>query len=99
MITRGTTPTVRYTFTKVSVENIQSAYLTIQQGETVVTKTLADADTGDGYIEWTLSQAETLSFHEGFIEVQCKYKLTDGKVYASKVVVDEAWKILHDEVI
>lgn len=100
MVPRGTTPTIRYTFSIVEVENIASAYLTIQQGSLVIEKSLADADVGDGYLEWNLSQSETLSLDEKEnIEIQCKYKMTDGKVYTSKIYTTDVYKILKEDII
>lgn len=47
MIVRGTTPSIRYTFSTLNVADIIDAYLTIVQGETVIEKTLQDAEVGE----------------------------------------------------
>ena len=100
MIVRGTTPTIRYTFKKFSVDNIVEAYLTIKQGSVKIEKDITDGEKGDGYIEWTLTQAETLTLDDdAYMKVQCKYKLNDGKVCASRTVTGKPEEILKEDVI
>ena len=95
MIVRGTTPTIRYTFSNVDIADIATCYLTIKQGTTVIEKTLQDATAGDGYLDWVLSQAETLSLDENQnAEVQIRYKMTSGMVYASTISTGLPYKIL-----
>lgn len=95
MIVRGTTPTIRYTFSNVDIADIATCYLTIKQGITVIEKTLQDATAGDGYLDWVLSQAETLSLDENQnAEVQIRYKMTNGMVYASTISTGLPYKIL-----
>ena len=99
MIIRGTTPTIRFTFKAVDVNNIESAFLTIKQDDVVVNKDIESATKGDGYIEWKLSQQETLAVKTGFFHIQCKYKLYDESVFASKSIIDEALEIENENVI
>lgn len=100
MIVRGTTPSIRYTFSTLNVADIIDAYLTIVQGETVIEKTLQDAEVGEDYLDWTLSQAETVQLDDKTnCQIQCKYKMQDGKVYASKIVNTKPYDILKEDVI
>lgn len=60
----GTTPTIKYIFKIVKPSDIETAILTIidRTGTEKLRKTLDDATVGTDSIEWTLTQAETLSF-------------------------------------
>ena len=85
-MTKGTTPTIRYNFSLVNTSDISVAYMTIEQdGQTLIEKDLTTATVGDGYIEWMLSQTETLSLGIGNVRIQCRYKLTSGRAYASAI--------------
>ena len=100
MITRGTTPTVRFTFSAVSVSEFDVAYLTIkQQGEKLIEKDLSAAETGEKYIEWTLTQEETLSMDEkSNLRIQCRYRI-GSQAYASEIFDVNPYDILKEEVI
>lgn len=92
MIPRGTTPTIRHTFKRVDVSDITVAYMTIKQGSLTIEKTLSDAtvvhNETDNYLEWKLTQAETLSVLEKVnVEEQCRWKLSDGTVGKSPVAI------------
>ena len=63
MIARGTTPTIRYTFSLVDVSAIVVAYLTIKQGSLVIEKDLTSATIGDGYLDLALLGIE-YQYHE-----------------------------------
>ena len=100
MIIRGTTPTIKFTFKTVDPQQIVTAYLTMKQGELVIEKTLADGTVGENYIEWQLSQAETVSLDDDEnINIQCRYKLADSAAYASKIYSVPPYDILKDGVI
>lgn len=79
-IIAGTTPTIEYTFSSVTVANIITAVFTIKQnGQTVVEKSLADATVGTGKLSWTLSQAETLALSlTKTTKLYLDYVLNDG---------------------
>jgi len=86
-IIQGTTPTIKYTFNTVAVADIAVAYLTIKQnGATKIEKALSDATTGDKYIAWTLTQAETLGLSLCSAACQCNWKKSDGTRGASRIL-------------
>lgn len=83
-IIRGTTPTLKYTFTSVQVSEISVAYLTIKQAdEIIVRKALDAAVVGDGSISWTLTQTETLAVVPGQAEAMINWRTSDGTRGAS----------------
>ena len=100
-ITRGTTPTIRYTFKVVDPADIAVAYLTIKQGgETLIEKTLADATADEHTLDFTLTQAETLELiRRPSAEMQLRYRLLDGSVHATAITTFSPGVILKDGVI
>ena len=100
-IPRGTTPTIRHTFKRVDVTDVVVAYMTLKQGALTIEKTLSDATVvhseTDNYIEWKLTQAETLSIIDKInIEEQCRWKLADGTAGESPVAVLSPDRILKE---
>lgn len=84
-IIRGTTPTIKYTFKKVDTANLTTAYLTIKQGSDVmVEKSISGAMRGEGYIQWVLTQEETLSLARGAVTFMLNWKTADGTRGASE---------------
>ena len=79
-IVRGTTPTIRYTFSTIDVADISVAKLVIKQyGSNKIEKELEDSTTGENYIDWKLSQSETLGLTEGATAViGLDWLLSDG---------------------
>lgn len=63
----GTTPTIKYTFKTVDPADFAEAILTIKDSRKTekLRKTLDTATVGTDYVEWTLTQAETLSLGTG----------------------------------
>lgn len=97
MIARGTTPTIKYTFTEVNVTDITIAYLTVHQGSISIEHDLEDATVGDGYLEWTLSQEETLALStKNFARIQCRYKTSDGNAYITEITEEKVYDILKE---
>ena len=98
MIVRGTTPTIQFTFKTVNVSQIAVAYLTIEQhGDLIVEKDLSEATVGNGYLEWILEQEDTLPIaYNVKLQIQCRYKLNDGTVYASRIYEVSPYDILKD---
>lgn len=85
-IIRGTTPTIRYTFRVVDPSNIVAAYLTMKQcGSNVVERDISTMTTGEAYVEWQLTQTETLALLaiDAPVDIQMRYRTTDGKAYAT----------------
>ena len=83
-IIRATTPTIKYTFKTVDVENITSAYMTIMMGDSVlIEKDLVEAAVDEDTIAWTLTQQETLSMTASKITIMLNWKLVDGTRGAS----------------
>lgn len=79
-IVRGTTPLIRYTFDSITVTDIVTAYLVIKQnGDAVITKTLTDCVVGDGYIDWVLTQEDTLALKNSrSCDICLDWLLNDG---------------------
>ena len=63
----GTTPTIKYTFSIVDPADFAEVILTIKDSRKTekLRKTLDEAMVGSDYIEWTLTQEETLSLGTG----------------------------------
>ena len=63
----GTTPTIKYRFSIVDPSDFAKAILTIKDSRKAekLRKTLDEAVVGTDYIEWTLTQEETLSLGTG----------------------------------
>lgn len=85
IIIRGTTPVFKYTFSEVAISDITVAYLTIKSGNTTVEKTLSDATIGDDYLQWQLSQEETISLGRDAV-ARLNWKKEDGTRGASNRV-------------
>ena len=101
MITRGTTPTIQYRFKTVDVTDLVVADMRIKQKCVVIDKALSDAnvvhDESNNYLEWTLTQAETLSLNAfDNLEIQCRWKLDSGVTGASAISAMPAYRILKD---
>ncbi len=97
-ITRGTTPTITYSFKVVDPADIEAAYLTITQaGNKVVELSLDTAEVGEHTLAWQLTQAETLLLNERFgAEIQLRYRLRDGTAHATAISVLPPGAILKD---
>ena len=96
-MTRGTTPTLSFTFDEIDINQIKYAEITLNQnGKNVLIKKLKR--TGKIYYAY-FSEEETLNLKEGICEVQTKVKLKDGNVIATdieKIIIND---ILHEEVM
>ena len=83
-IIRGTTPTIKFTFKQIEVQDIEVAYLTIKMDNSVlIERDITSATIGDRYISWTLTQEESLSMTDGKIICQLNWKLANGTRGAS----------------
>lgn len=101
MIVRGTTPEIRFTFSAVDPADITVAYLTIQQNQaTIIEKDIDDATIGEDYISWELTQTDALLIEAGEqVRIQCRYKTSDGKAYASRVYTEKPYDVLKEGTI
>lgn len=100
MIPRGTTPTIRFAFNVIDVATIVVCYLTIQQGDLTIEKDLSEATIGGGgYLEWSLTQEETLALGDDNIDIQIRYRLGDGRALQSKIYTVHPSMILKEGVI
>ena len=63
----GTTPTIKYTFNVINPADFAEAIMTIKDSRKIekLRKTLDEATVGTDYIEWTLTQEETLALGTG----------------------------------
>lgn len=79
-IIRGTTPTLEFTFSDITVGNITKAILTAKQNSTImIEKDLEDATVGEKSISWTLDQDDTLKLKSGrAAEIVCDWKTDSG---------------------
>lgn len=96
-MTRGTTPTLTFTFDEVDVSQIKYAEIALnQKGVNVIIKKLKRS--GKQYYV-TLSEIETLQLEEGNCKVQTKVKLKDGNVIATDIETITINDVLHGEVM
>ena len=101
-IARGTTPTIQMRYNAVDVGTIAEAYLTIRQEATglILEKDLSDAVRDEDVLSWTLTQEETLQIRPPYsVQIQCRYRLSDGTVGASQIYTVYPYQILKDGVI
>ncbi|MCR5372702.1 MAG: hypothetical protein K6E41_04475 [Solobacterium sp.] len=98
---RGTTPTMKFTFSEISTSDIMTAYMTIKQnGGTTIEKDLSQAEVGDGYLEWTLTQEDTLKLNaRNVVNIQLRCRTSSGAAYTSEIFESTVGDILKDGVI
>lgn len=79
-IVRGTTPTIKFCFSTVDVNEIVVAYITVKQNKEIkIEKDISDALKDEKHIYWTLSQEDTLSLKSKTNAViTCDWKLNTG---------------------
>lgn len=101
---KGTTPTIKYSFSTVDVADITVALLKVSQvNGAVISKDLAAATVGSNYLEWLLSQEDTLSLKEGkYAKITLDWLLDDGTRGAGnsavvKVVESGTNEVLTDD--
>lgn len=101
MITRGTTPTIEFTFKTISPKDMDVAYLTIKQkGITKIEKSIDEAIISVTSIEWSLKQDETLKLNDDFeCSIQMRYRLNSGLADASPTYSVLPAQILKEGII
>lgn len=94
---RGTTPTLFVKFDEIKTSLIDYAELTINQNEkNILVKKLKQ---NGNEFSVTLTEQETLSLKPGDCKVQCKIRLKDGNITATKVEKILINDILNQEVM
>lgn len=85
-IIRGTTPTIRFKFKTVDPADIVVAYLNIwQTTDSGIEKDIEQAEVGEDYIQWSLSQEETLSLDPDLTgNYECRYRTEDNQAYKTQ---------------
>ena len=109
MLIRGTTPTIRFYFSTLNPNIMQKCILTIRQkDDLIVEKDLTQGRIGTEercghgvyYVEWVLSQEETLLIDEkSTVDIQTRCLMDDDMAYASKVYTIRGYTILKEGVI
>ena len=75
----GTTPKIRWKFSKVDVSDIITATMTIKRyGTNVIVKEIDSAIVNDDEITYSLSQGETLGIGVGTCEVMLNWVTNNG---------------------
>lgn len=99
---RGTTPTLEVQVQGYDLESLKDVYVTIlQQGVYALTKTKSSSGVevnGDKFYI-SLSQKETLKFHDGHARVQMRGINDAGEAIASDIAVIRVEPVLLEEVI
>lgn len=95
---RGTTPThVFYMPDEFSDAAFTDIYLSYaQRGKVILEKTLADITVSGTSLTVSLSQADTLLFHYGPVQIQMRGKLAGGRALASNIIHTNAREVLKD---
>ena len=95
---RGTTPThVFYMPDEFSDAAFTDIYLSYaQRGKVILEKTLADITVSGTSLTVSLSQADTLLFHDGPVQIQMRGKLASGRTLASNIIHTNAREVLKD---
>jgi len=96
---RGTTPTNVFTV-DVDLRNAVSLYVTYKQnGRTIIEKKLEDVEVLEESVSVELTQADTLKFKNGEVQMQIRARLPDGTVLASDIMTASVSAILKDGAI
>ena len=85
---RGTTPTFELKITDNTVDLTQATnvYATFAQWGKTITKTGEDIDVSAQQVDVYFSQADSLSFSSGTIEIQLNWTYTDGSRAATNII-------------
>lgn len=108
---RGTTPTFHlYLDTDLDKDLLEAMWVTFKAPAAEVTKDFMDGDIsvtiqeggeydGQWHVVCQLTQEESLDFYKGSIEVQVRFRLSNGKAYATNIPRVDIEKILKEGVI
>lgn len=92
----GTTPTLRFRFKTIPLDQLARAYLTIlQDEENIIEKSIEDAEMEENYLSFTLTQQETLKIKaDGCLLIQLRFKTLGGYAGASPAYLEKGYRIL-----
>lgn len=95
---RGTTPTLRFKVKGIGVEELDSIFITLKQGNKELTKTNEDVtiDEDENRLIVTLTQEETLNFNDGVCQLQLRATTDKGGAVASSIVTKQWEHILME---
>ena len=97
---RGTTPTHVFTLPDdVPLQDFTTMYMTYSQnGKVVVEKTQTDftVDTEGHKIRLKFTQADSLRFQPGAVQIQLRAKTAQGNAVASNIITTNAMDVLKD---
>ena len=98
---RGTTPTFRLILDDEYVDLTQAVnvYASFKQKDTLITKSGEDIGIAEGEVDVYLSQAETLKFIKGDVEIQLNWTYLDGRRACSNIITIEVDKNLIGDVL
>ena len=108
---RGTTPTFNlYLDTELDKDLLEELWATFKAPAAEITKKLSEGDISvmiqeggkydrQWHVVCQLTQEESLDFYKGSIEVQVRFKLSNGKAYATNIPRVDIEKILKEGVI
>ena len=104
---RGTTPTIQLTADNMSFKDCSLIIVTMKsKDKTIVERRFPgkigiheDEETGEEFLQFTLTQQETLKFPVGIVQVQIKAKTNAETVVATNIIEVESQRILNEEVI
>lgn len=89
---QATTPTFSLILPDgIDLSGAENAYVTFRQGVRLLTKTGDELDVGTNQVDVYLSQAETLQFRKGVVEIQLNWTYSGGQ-RAATTVVEIDWK-------
>lgn len=75
----GTTPTIKFTFSRVNPADIVNAVLTVKQYKNIVLrKDLTSVVMDNDSLSWTLTQQETLAIGEGKADIMLNWVDNNG---------------------
>lgn len=100
-IPRATTPTFSLVFTEEGLDltTANNVYVTFEQGNINFTKSGEDLVIEEKQIDAYLSQAETLQFAVGMVDIQANWTMANGRRASSKVKQVNITKQLLRQVI
>ena len=98
---RGTTPTIIFNMGSTDMDMISDWFVTLRQDSVIITKTNDDLTISktNATIELRLSEAETMSFRSGEVELQIRAITIEGDRVAGEIKTLPLDRIIYNEVI